>query len=233
MFRDLRSLCVFVALAAGVVGCSGAQRRAPTDVSLEIQETLDGKALSTVYASTVWSQALADGGHVVVGADTAPLRLNVVSEANRVDTPPEYPGFVTYRARVSGRLTRVSDARVLATGSAEAGGLDLDARLAAAKAIESAAKVAAGNLSAAERKTVPQGAPAPNEQLTYDDGRGSIAMPGGLDSRPKLLKRIGEICSSKNVGLRAGQESTQGGVYKVDAEKLESGRFRIDFACIY
>jgi hypothetical protein len=35
------------------------------------------------------------------------------------------------------------------------------------------------------------------------------------------------------VGLRAGQESTQGGVYKVDAEKLESGRFRIDFACIY
>ncbi len=74
---------------------------------------------------------------------------------------------------------------------------------------------------------------APRESLAYKDGHGSLTMPGGVDLRPQMLRRIGAICSSKNIGLVAGHETSEGGVYRVTDESLQSGRYRIEFDCLY
>lgn len=91
----------------------------------------------------------------------------------------------------------------------------------------------AAKAKAGPSATTASEAPVAREKLTYSDGKGSLTMPGGIDGREHLLKRIGEICSTKNVGIKAGQEPTKGGIYRVNTEVLDKGSFRIDFECLY
>jgi len=74
-----------------------------------------------------------------------------------------------------------------------------------------------------------------SEELYYDDntGKGKISISGqGLSARPYLLQRIGEICSSKNVVLKAGQKIPAGS-YKILSENLKNGKLTIEFESIY
>lgn len=67
-----------------------------------------------------------------------------------------------------------------------------------------------------------------------EEQKGYIEVPGsGLDTRARLLGRIGTICSSKNITVVSGQEKLEGGAYRVLDEKINNGVFRIDFECSY
>jgi hypothetical protein len=74
-----------------------------------------------------------------------------------------------------------------------------------------------------------------SESLIYDDNtrRGKISIVGkGLEARAYLLTRIGEICSTKNVLLTAGQKANPG-FYRILNESLTKDRLEIDFQAPY
>lgn len=101
-----------------------------------------------------------------------------------------------------------------------------------ASRVETAARFIQAEKSAAVART--SQAIVEQEKLSYKRGRGSLSLPGsGIDTRARILSRIGSICTSKNVGLRAGEEPPLGGVYRIDAESLENGRFTMEFECLY
>jgi hypothetical protein len=73
---------------------------------------------------------------------------------------------------------------------------------------------------------------------SYDDKkqRGSISAKVNGDSfvvRDWLLKKIGEIASSKNVAIRAGNEQREGGSYKVLNENIEDSVLSMDFETLF
>ena len=61
-------------------------------------------------------------------------------------------------------------------------------------------------------------------------GKLSVDIEGkGIGVRQWLLKHIGEICSSKNVLLKAGEESEEGGRYRVLNESVRENVLTIEF----
>jgi hypothetical protein len=70
-------------------------------------------------------------------------------------------------------------------------------------------------------------------ELVYNEktGKGSISIKGkGLEARPWIMKKIGEICSSKNIVIQEGTRS-EPGYFRVLDEKLQDGKFTIEFEC--
>ena len=68
-------------------------------------------------------------------------------------------------------------------------------------------------------------------ELVYDDStrKGSISVQGkGLEARPWMLEKVGEIASSKNIRIQVGT-SPKGGYYRVLDEKIQDGKYTIDF----
>ena len=66
--------------------------------------------------------------------------------------------------------------------------------------------------------------------------KGSLSMDisgHGIEAREWVLKNIGKICSSKEVLLEAGQESSTGGRYRVLNESLKDGILTIEFTAGY
>lgn len=71
----------------------------------------------------------------------------------------------------------------------------------------------------------------PKEELSFNSQTklGRIAITGkGLDARKYLIKRIGEICSSTGLILKAGQ-APPSGYFRILKEELKDGNLIIDF----
>ena len=68
------------------------------------------------------------------------------------------------------------------------------------------------------------------EELFYDDdtGKGTISIEGNLSARPYLVKKIGDICSSKHVLLKSNIPPNPG-YYKILNEELKDGKLTIEF----
>lgn len=73
---------------------------------------------------------------------------------------------------------------------------------------------------------------------SYDDktGRGSLSAKVASDhfnTRNWMIKKIGEIASSKRIALRAGSESLQGGSYLVLDESIQDDILTISFETLW
>ena len=69
------------------------------------------------------------------------------------------------------------------------------------------------------------------DELVYDDAtrKGSISVQGkGLEARSWMMEKIGEIASSKNIRIKAGT-NPKAGYYRVLDEKIQDGKYTIDF----
>jgi hypothetical protein len=80
----------------------------------------------------------------------------------------------------------------------------------------------------------------PTEIVAYDynekSGRGSLSAKVTSDhfqTRNWMIKKIGEIASSKRVALLAGNESLQGGSYQVLDENSQDGILTIKFKTLW
>jgi hypothetical protein len=80
----------------------------------------------------------------------------------------------------------------------------------------------------------------PTEIVAYDynekSGKGSLSAKVTADhfqTRNWMIKKIGEIASSKRVALHAGKESLQGGNYKVLDENSQDGILTIKFETLW
>ena len=72
--------------------------------------------------------------------------------------------------------------------------------------------------------------PAEHE-LVYDDmtRKGYISVQGkGLEARSWMLEKVGEIASTKNIRIQAGT-SPKAGYYRVLDEKIQDGKYTIEF----
>jgi len=82
---------------------------------------------------------------------------------------------------------------------------------------------------------VDEESPKPIEhELVYDEKtqRGHISVKGkGLEARPWMMKKIGEVCSSKNVVIQDGTQP-EPGYFRVLDEKLKDGKYTIEFEAI-
>jgi hypothetical protein len=62
--------------------------------------------------------------------------------------------------------------------------------------------------------------------------KGYISVKGkGLEARPWMMKKIGEICSSKNILIQEGTRP-EPGYFRVTDEKLLDGKYTIEFEAI-
>ncbi|MBN1788829.1 MAG: formylglycine-generating enzyme family protein [Sedimentisphaerales bacterium] len=71
-------------------------------------------------------------------------------------------------------------------------------------------------------------------ELVYDEKSktGHISITGrGLEARPWMMKKIGEICSSKNIVIQEGKQP-EPGYFRVLDEKLQDGTYTIEFEAI-
>ena len=71
-------------------------------------------------------------------------------------------------------------------------------------------------------------------ELVYDEKtkKGYISVKGkGLEARPWMMKKIGEICSSKNIVMQEGTKP-EPGYFRVLDEKLQEGKYTIEFEAI-
>ncbi|MFH1038258.1 MAG: hypothetical protein V1789_06270 [PVC group bacterium] len=69
-----------------------------------------------------------------------------------------------------------------------------------------------------------------------DTNRGVISVETygeGIECRKWLVKNIGAICSSKNVTLKAGEESAKGGYYRILGEKIENDVLTVHFEAVW
>ena len=76
--------------------------------------------------------------------------------------------------------------------------------------------------------------PAEHE-LVYDDvtRKGYISVQGkGLEARSWMLEKVGEIASTKNIRIQAGT-SPEAGYYRVLDEKIQDGKYTIEFEIIH
>jgi hypothetical protein len=55
----------------------------------------------------------------------------------------------------------------------------------------------------------------------------------GFEVRDWVVKNIGKICSTQNIGLEAGKEPTTGGRYKILNESVKSSILTIEFEALY
>ena len=72
------------------------------------------------------------------------------------------------------------------------------------------------------------------DELVYDDAtrKGSISVQGkGLEARSWMMEKIGEIASSKNIRIQAGT-NPKAGYYRVTDEKIQDGKYTIEFEII-
>ena len=72
--------------------------------------------------------------------------------------------------------------------------------------------------------------------LNYDPEtkKGFIIKQGnGEKVRKIMVQKIGQICSNKNILIKAGSEVFSGGAYKTLSESSVFGSYRIDFKCLY
>ncbi len=72
------------------------------------------------------------------------------------------------------------------------------------------------------------------DELVYDDAtrKGSISVQGkGLEARSWMIEKIGEIASSKNIRIKAGT-NPKAGYYRVTDEKIQDGKYTIEFEII-
>ncbi|MBI4051618.1 MAG: hypothetical protein HY400_03845 [Elusimicrobia bacterium] len=141
-------------------------------VAVLIEETIDGNPSDSPDASNALSSALIDRGYIIVdrsamaGAATQKIidavekgdlegavdlgqqvKAEVVlvgqGQASELKNgAKDLGGFVSYRGRVSLQAVRSGTGQILATTSQEASGLNVNKPLAAAKALEGAAKLA-------------------------------------------------------------------------------------------
>ena len=68
-------------------------------------------------------------------------------------------------------------------------------------------------------------------ELVYDQmtNKGCISVQGkGLEARPWMLKKIGEIASSQNIIIKAG-EAPEAGFYRILDEEAKDGKYTIEF----
>ncbi len=73
---------------------------------------------------------------------------------------------------------------------------------------------------------------------TYDDhsGDGSLSAKIGNDhfkTRQRMINKIGEIASSKNIAIEAGRERLKGGNYKLNGESTRDGILTIEFTTLW
>ncbi|TNF34398.1 MAG: hypothetical protein EP315_07275 [Gammaproteobacteria bacterium] len=73
---------------------------------------------------------------------------------------------------------------------------------------------------------------------SYDEktGKGSLAAEVGTEAlsiRQRLINKIGEIASSKNVALQAGRESLKGGNYELLGESSRDGILELKFRTLW
>lgn len=68
-------------------------------------------------------------------------------EATEMDPDPRLGGFVSYRAKAAGKAIRAGSGQILASISRQASGMDVNKAMAAAKALESAAKLLGEDLA--------------------------------------------------------------------------------------
>lgn len=71
-------------------------------------------------------------------------------------------------------------------------------------------------------------------ELAYNEKtkRGYISVKGkGLEARPWMMKKIGEVCSSKNIVIQDGTQP-EPGYFRVLDEKLKDGKYTIEFEAI-
>jgi hypothetical protein len=74
-----------------------------------------------------------------------------------------------------------------------------------------------------------------NEKLKYNDltRKGLLSIQGkGIEARSWMLAKIGEIASSKNILLKAG-EKPKAGYFNILNESLDNNIFTIEFETIY
>lgn len=74
------------------------------------------------------------------------------------------------------------------------------------------------------------------EEMQYDERtrQGWISMRGrGLEARGSLLRRIAEICATKNKLLISDEMNAARGAFKVLNEELKDGVFKISFEALY
>ena len=74
------------------------------------------------------------------------------------------------------------------------------------------------------------------EFMSYNDSTkiGVITLNTDLKGRADALKLIGEICSSKNISLKAGKNTKiDGAVYKVLDESYSRNKLTINYNCLY
>lgn len=74
------------------------------------------------------------------------------------------------------------------------------------------------------------------EEMSYDDRsqKGWVSIRGrGLAARSQLLRRIEEICATKNVALTAGQRPPPGAGFRITDEELKDGVLKIHFEALF
>lgn len=72
----------------------------------------------------------------------------------------------------------------------------------------------------------------------YDDnsGNGSLSAKVGSNNfktRQRMINKIGEIASSKNIAFEAGKEKVKGGNYNVGNESISNGVLTIEFKTLW
>jgi hypothetical protein len=71
-------------------------------------------------------------------------------------------------------------------------------------------------------------------ELVYDEKtkKGYITVVGkGFEARDWMLKKIEEVCTSKNIVIEAGTEP-EPGFFRVLSEKLQDGKYTIEFQAV-
>jgi hypothetical protein len=78
--------------------------------------------------------------------------------------------------------------------------------------------------------------PPVTEEMSYDEQtrRGWVSVKGrGLEARESMLRRIAEICATKNKLLISDDINAARGAFKVLNEELKDGVFKISFEALY
>jgi hypothetical protein len=89
-----------------------------------------------------------------------------------------------------------------------------------------------------DNKTKRRQSPLKVISYNYDEktGKGSLAAEVGneaLSIRQRLINKIGEIASSKNIAIKAGHESVKGGNYELLGEFIHDGILEIKFRTLW
>jgi hypothetical protein len=135
-----------------LVGCAKQYSLKP---SVSVTETIDGQPSTPAFSRAALFSSWSKSGRSE--------SLAIQAEAHKVDPPAAFKAFSSYRARVAAQLGATEAA-------AEAGGMDLSPRVAAAKALTDASRAVAEKLFGAEPKKedpVPYFSRLPEDKALY------------------------------------------------------------------